>query len=186
MNANLNLSNRDFDRLARLWIRAWRQAGSPGMAANETTWRYPALTRIPAAMCGIKTMKEFKNSTARISVECCGRERGARGKSFLVRVALDYTTITHIVAPLAGLTMNIGGTANIECASGQRGVVKAMLVQIERMHIEVATHLRFREALHGMSGPVIDAAYARIEEAEIRDALPVPASHFHQTPAGRL
>ena len=186
MNTQIDFTDPELNRLARLWIRAWRLAGSPDMTAHETTWNYPALTKIPAQICGIRTTNDYKKAEARICVECCGRERGDRGKTFLVRVALDFSTITHIVAPLAGLTMNIAGTANIECAGGQRKVAKAMLVLMERMHINVAIHLRSREALRDMSGPAIDAAHARIEEAEIRDVLRTAETQSCQMPTRRL
>lgn len=186
MNANVDLTDGAMDRLARLWLRAWMAAGCPNMTAQETIWRYSAITKIPAQMCGITNMKDYKKAESRIAVECCGRERAKRGKTFLVRVALNYTTITHIVAPLAGLTLNVGGTANIDCASGQRGVTMQMLRLMERMHIAIAVHFRSRDALKSMSGPEVQAAFARIEEAEIRGALWSPQAQAPRTPASRL
>jgi len=185
MNAQLNLTDRELDRLSRKWLRAWVQAGSPNMTAHDQNYRWRALTKTPAQMCGITNLADFKKSDSKIIVECCGRD-GVREKTFLVRVALDFSTITHIVAPLAGLTMNVGGTANIECAHGQRGVTRAMLDRMERMHIEVAVRYCSRDALRGMSGPEIDGALARIEEAELRHAIRAQEARSRQTLASRL
>jgi hypothetical protein len=185
MNTNLNLSDREIDRLSRKWLRAWMTAGSPNMTAHGQNYHWPALTKTPAQMCGITNSADFKKSDSKIIVECCGRD-GVRGKTFLVRVALDFTTITHIVAPLAGLTMNVGGTANIDCPHGLRGVTRAMLDRMERMHIEVAVRYCSRDALRGMSGPEIDGALARIEEAELRLAIRAQEARSRQTFSGRL
>jgi len=186
MNAQLDLTEYELDRLSRKWLRAWVQAGSPNMTAHGQNYRYPAITKTPAQMCGITNSAAFKKSDSKIIVECCGRAPGVRGKTFLVRIALDFSTITHIVAPLAGLTMNIGGTANIDCPHGLRGVTRAMLDRMERMHIEVAVRYCSRDALCGMSGPEIDSALARIEEAELRHAMRAQEARSRQTLASRL